>query len=659
MQKATLAIHCLLLTAAWWAAAGTAQAQVTALDAQADLFRQVFPDVERGSWQAVENLPAADRQRLNDYILWPDLRATYYRARLASTDPTEIEAFIEDHGTLKPARDLRYRYALHLARNDQSADYLNIYASYYQGAGDARLDCLALAAEIDTGQTTRVAPRAIDLWLVGKSQVSECDPVFSYLYEQQLLKSSHYLERYALAIDAREFSLARWLGKKISDQHVAVATAWQKAAANPEQFSRQHLNYQTDEVTREQLVYAIERLTYRDPEIALELWRQLDRMQPFSAQQQLLTEQHIALWTARDRLPRGYELLVALPLAAQSDEVARWRARTSLRKQSWQNLLNDISLMSADEQSDESWRYWRAIAQQETGEDETSANELLALSEERSYYGFLAADELGLGYALGHADTAVDGAVLADLASRPELIRARELFRVGLDGRGRSEWDAATSYLSKAEKAQAAILANRWGWHSRAIATSARAGQYDDLSLRYPLPYLDLFSEHASKAEIPETWAYGVARSESLFMRDVRSHAGAIGLMQLMPATGKQVAGEIQLSYRGLPTLTDPNSNIRLGTTYLSKMAARFDGNRVLATAAYNAGPHRVDRWLPESGSIDARIWVENIPFNETREYVRRVLGAQTIFHWRVNGDIRRLSDELGEIQAPNQMASN
>ena len=135
-------------------------------------------------------------------------------------------------------------------------------------------------------------------------------------------------------------------------------------------------------------------------------------------------------------------------------------------------------------------------------------------------------------------------------------------------------------------------------------------------------------------------------------MRDIRSSAGAIGLMQLMPATGRVVAREINLPYSGLDTLTNPLENIRLGTLYLSQMAERFGGNRVLATAAYNAGPHRVDRWLPEQGSIDTRIWIENIPFNETRKYVRRVMAADTIFYWRMTGKIRRLSSELGIVEA-------
>jgi soluble lytic murein transglycosylase len=280
---------------------------------------------------------------------------------------------------------------------------------------------------------------------------------------------------------------------------------------------------------------------------------------------------------------------------------------------------------------------------------------LTELGGERSYYGFLAADQLGVPYALGDSAFVPDEARLSELRARPDLVRARELFMVGLDGRGRSEWDAVVRYFDTADKMQAAILASRWGWHSRAIAAAASVGEYDDLALRYPMPFNETFLEYSEDASISPTWAYGVARSESLFMRDVRSSAGAIGLMQLMPATGKDVAQRINLPYSGLDTLTNPDSNIRLGTTYLGEMVERFGGNRVLATAAYNAGPHRVDAWLPQVGELDARIWIENIPFNETRGYVRRVLAADTIFHWRMTGEVRRLSDELLVVSASSK----
>lgn len=628
------------------------------IDQQRTLFKKTHAAAERGSWATVAALSQADRALLESYVLWPDLRATYLRATLKNADHDEIDTFLEQYGTLKPARDLRYRYALHLGATNDLAGFLGIYQQFYQGLDVAALDCLALRAELAGGRDKRIVNRAKSLWLVGKSQANECDPVFEYLKAQNILTSADYLRRFELAIDAREFALAKWLGRSIGQANVDIAVQWENARSDPEEFARRHLNWTSDENTRKQLAYAIERLTYRDPDIAHELWTQLKDVHSFSIEQELLTDRHIALWTARDRLPDAYLRLMQLSAAAQNDEVSRWRARTSLRQENWQNLLRDITQMSEDERASEEWMYWYNIALRRQGDSATAEAALRALAKERSYYGFLAADEMQLTYALTDVEYAVDDALITQLEQRPELMRARELFKVGLDGRGRSEWDRAIAYLAPEEKVQAAKLASRWGWHSRAISTIASAGQYDDLVLRYPLPYHTTFEQHAATASIPSQWAYGIARSESLFMRDVRSSAGAIGLMQLMPATGKEVAERISLPYAGVDTLTNPQSNIRLGTSYLGQMAKRYSGNRVLATAAYNAGPHRVDRWLPLSGTQDARIWIENIPFNETRKYVRRVMAAETIFHWRMTGEVLRLSTELDHVDSASLVAA-
>jgi soluble lytic murein transglycosylase len=618
-----------------------------ALDSQRALFKRVYADVERGNWSAVEALSATERQSLEDYVLWPDLRAAWFRANLSNVDHGQVEDYLNRYGVLKPARELRYRYAVHLARIGHLDSYLNVYQQFYQGLDVAKLDCLALQAELEAGRTVRVVNRAIDLWTVGENQVEECDPIFQFLSEHNHLGQTQYLRRFELAIDAREFSIAHWLGKSIDQKHIDIAGRWITAQRNPESFVRNDKKWPNDAATREQLVYAIERITYDDPELALTLWAGISKGKRFSAEQELRTSRHIALWMARDNLPGAYELLIKLPLAAQNNEVMRWRARSSLRKHNWSNLLADIDAMSKAELETEEWRYWRGIALQRNNRIPEGTAILAELATERSYYGFLAADELSLPYALGENAFIADEERLAELGHQPELVRARELFEVGLDGRGRSEWDATVGRFDKADKMQAAILAHRWGWHSRAIAAAASVGDYDDLSLRYPMPYDETFQEYATEASISPTWAYGVARSESLFMRDVRSRAGAIGLMQLMPATGKQVARSINLPYSGLDTLTNPEVNIRLGTTYLGQMANRYGGNQVLATAAYNAGPHRVDAWLPQVGDLDARVWIENIPFNETRAYVRRVLAAETIFHWRMTGEARRLSDEM------------
>jgi len=624
----------------------------TQLEQQRALFQSVFESVERGEWTAVDALSSDDRYTLEQYALWPDLRAAWLRANIDSVSGSEVDAFVQQYGTLRPARELRYRYALNFALHNDLPGYLRIYEQFYQGQDIEKLDCLALQAEIEAGRHRRVELRAIDLWLVGKSQVSECDPVFEYLDERKLLGLVEYQRRYRLAIDARNFTLARWLAKRINQRYVDETTEWLQAEKDPADFLERKRSGSDDEILREQLTYAVERLTYRDPEIALKLWDRVSGKYTFSEAQKLLTARHIALWAARDGLPGAYELLLALTPAAWNDEVLRWRARTSLRESRWARLLADIALMADSERSGEEWRYWQAIASIESGLALPAVTDLESLRRERSFYGFLSADKLGEDYALDSAALLVDEEKLAKLESRPDVIRARELFLVGLDSRGRSEWDAVVRYLPDDAKVQAAILAHRWGWHSRAIATAASLGEYGDLSLRYPLPYKENFEASSDLARISPTWAYGIARSESLFMHDVRSHAGAVGLMQIMPATGRDVAEKIQVPYAGLITLTDPASNIRLGTTYLAQMSERYGGNQVLATAAYNAGPHRVDQWLPANGTVDARIWIENIPFNETREYVKRVLAAQAIFHWRMTGKISRLSDELLLVQA-------
>ena len=309
--------------------------------------------------------------------------------------------------------------------------------------------------------------------------------------------------------------------------------------------------------------------------------------------------------------------------------------------------------MPQDQQYEEEWRFWLAYASEKSG-DQTYAQQVFkALAGERSYYGFLSADIAGVEYQFADNPLIADAATIARLERRDAFIRARELFYVGLESRGRSEWDAAVAWLTTEQKLQASILAHRWGWHSRAIATAAMAGRLDDLEIRYPLPYRQAFEKHASASNVQHSWAYGIARSESLFMRDIRSSAGAIGLMQIMPETGKRTARKLKQPYAGHVTLTDPDSNIRLGTAYLRIMMDRFDDNRVLATAAYNAGPVNVEAWLPDSGSIDGLIWIENIPYNETRKYVRRVFATDTIFHWRLTGEFRRLMPQLNPISAP------
>ena len=338
------------------------QTHTTQIEQQRELFRTVHASVERGSWSEIDDLSAPDRQLLENYVLWPDLRATWLRANIETVPSTEIESFTKQYGALRPARELRYQAALNLVRNGDLAGYLRIYQQFYQGQDIAKLDCLALQAEIKAGRIQDVDIRAIDLWMVGDSQVSECDSVFEYLDDRNLLGIVEYQKRYARAVEKRNFTLAQWLAKKIDQQHVDAATQWRMAQANPSDFLKASRRRSGNRVLREQLVYATEQLTYRDPKIARKLWGRVVKKHKFSEAQKLMTAQHIALWTARDNLRGAYNLLTRLAPAAQSDEVLRWRARTSLRGGHWINLLADIAMMTDAEQKTEEWQYWQAVA---------------------------------------------------------------------------------------------------------------------------------------------------------------------------------------------------------------------------------------------------------------------------------------------------------
>ena len=640
----------LLVALAFLAPAAAADTATQSLLAeQRRVFKEVYPRAELGDWR-----PAAKHDALlQQYVLWPDLRVAWLRTRVRNNDFSEIDDFLDQYGTLKPARELRYRYALSLGHKGRLTQYFDLYQQFFQGLEIANLDCLALQAEIEAGREKRIVNRGIDKWLVGKNQVDECDPVFDHLRASGILGTEQYRQRYELAVAARQFPLARYLARTLPAAYQESARQWTAVVSDPEKFLQAHNTSSDSAVYREQLLYAAERIAYRRPDVAAKLWQDLSGQYPFGAAQRISISRHIALWAARNHLDEAYSMLLALPQDAVDKEVHYWRVRTSLRRHDWKAVVKAIADMPADEQQAAEWRYWLAIASEHTGNQVLADTLFAELASERSFYGFLAADQAGRNYNFSDNRLIANEATIDQLGQRKSMIRARELFLVGLDGRGRSEWDRSLELLSDEQMLQASILAHRWGWHSRAIATAATVGEFDDLELRYPLPYRQAFEKYASGSNILHSWVLGVARSESLFMRDVRSSAGAVGLMQLMPETGRRTAKEFHLPYAGQVTLTDPDSNIQLGTAYLRKLMDRFDNNRVLATAAYNAGPLNVDRWLPDHGDVDALIWIENIPYKETRKYVRRVLATDTIFHWRLTGKTRRLLPELTTVSAP------
>ncbi|MCB1646322.1 MAG: lytic transglycosylase domain-containing protein, partial [Pseudomonadales bacterium] len=299
------------------------------------------------------------------------------------------------------------------------------------------------------------------------------------------------------------------------------------------------------------------------------------------------------------------------------------------------NLLPDAT------QATSRWQYWKARILALTGEptETTAATEIYRqLAGGRNFYGFLAADRLGLPYNFEDEPADVGMEEILSLESTPGIERALELFAMGDLVQARREWFSTTRQFSHREKIVAAQVGRKWGWHKQAIQSMIDAEAWNDLSVRFPLAYLDTFVSAARKTDIPSQWGMAIARQESAFMADARSGAGAMGLMQLLPDTARMTARRNGIPYKSRQDLIDPHTNITLGTAYLGAMLRRFNNNRVIASAAYNAGPSRVSGW--QDGSLPLDVWIETIPFTETRNYVQNVLMFSTIYGRLTGHDI-------------------
>jgi soluble lytic murein transglycosylase len=262
---------------------------------------------------------------------------------------------------------------------------------------------------------------------------------------------------------------------------------------------------------------------------------------------------------------------------------------------------------------------------EETAGPEAAAQLFGELSELRDYYGYLAADRLHRRYSLNVRPSPDDPKAQAALAAEPGLVRAHELFACDMADEAAVEWTAVLGSAEPATKVQAAHLAARWGWYAESIAMLAQAAEWDDVRLRYPRPYPEAVAEASKVASVPADWILGVMRQESLYRQDAVSRADARGLMQMLPSTATAVARRWHLVSPRKETLFDPPVAVTLGAAYLRELLDRYSGQLSLSLAAYNAGSASVSRWLPAK-SMDADVWIENIPYSETRAYVQHIL---------------------------------
>ncbi|WJW75366.1 transglycosylase SLT domain-containing protein [Thiohalobacter sp. IOR34] len=616
------------------------------LTAQRERFRQAYAALERGQEARARRLARG----LEDYPLYPYLEERRLRRQGSGASDAEIRTFLDRWPDGPLAERLRRSWLKRLARQKAWPRFL----AFYREPQSAELQCYRLQALL-----ARQPPDADWLqharrqWLVGRSQPDSCDPVFKVLLASPAMSSELIWQRIELAIDNGKLSLARWLGGKLSAADRRWVERWRAAHRRPARTLRDPALAKDNPLVRKILVHALQRLARSDPPSARAHWQRLRQRHAFSPAQRAAVQRSIALHAAYRYLPEARAWLDSIPAEARDRRSREWRARTALQAADWPDLLAAILAMPEEERNATEWRWWRAVALENSGRADQARSLFATLAGERHYYGFLAADRLQQDYRLGHRAISADRAALdALLAIHPGLLRAGELYRLEMRLAARREWRHASAALTPRQLELAAALAHRWGWHDQAIATAARSRHRDDLELRFPLVYTAQVEQTARRFKLDPAWIFGVMRQESAFKADARSPAGALGLMQLMPATGRHTARLLRLPRPTTATLLQAGANIRLGSGYLKRVLERFAGNEVLATAAYNAGPLRVQRWLPKTDGMPAARWVDTLPYRETRGYVRGVLAFTTVYDLRLDGGARPLSSRMPEIPA-------
>jgi soluble lytic murein transglycosylase len=358
----------------------------------------------------------------------------------------------------------------------------------------------------------------------------------------------------------------------------------------------------------------------------------------------------VAYEAAREHRAEALEWFARAGDTPLEDRQLAWKTRAALRAGDWKLVRESIDRMSFAVSHQPAWIYWYGRALAAAGEEMGSRAYYLRIAGQADFYGLLAAEELGYTLALPDVTHVPSDQELAAAEAEPGLKRALELIRLGIRVEGVREWLFTIRSFDDARLIAAAELARRAGVYDRAIHTADRTSRLHNFSLRYPMPYQDVFRDYAATHNVDEAWVLGVARQESRFITDARSSAGAAGLMQVMPGTARYMAARIGLrNYRS--KVTDVETNVTLGAAYLRLVLQQL-GSPVLASAAYNAGPSRARRWRDDK-PLEGAVYVESIPFPETRDYVKKVMSNSVYYSAVLDRKPVPLKTRLGTIQPP------
>ena len=584
-------------------------------------------------------------EKLQTYPLYPYLRYNYLRTRLHKVPKQEIIDFMDTYPNFIATDSLRISWLKQLARQRKWQTFLD----HYTQQQSPTLRCYQLQARINTNKQAYLLEDIRTVWLTGESLPDQCNQAFQLLYQSELMTDELVWKRIRLAMANNKIGLASYLARRLSQNQKIWAERWIATYHNPYRETRK-VRYADLPITREILADGLKRLAHQSINRALRNWENLQSHYRFTSAEQDEVNAILAVRAAKRKHSKTIALLEAINSASDNPEVFHWRLLTALRNRDWQRLYQ-WTKAPPPEVLKYRWIYWRGRALEQLGETEKAYEAFASIADAREYYGFLAADRIGAPYQMNHIPSPANNEAIATVKNLPGIRRAKELYLLYNNYSARREWHHTLASMTSYQQQIAAKIAAEWGWHDRVIVTLGQARMYDNLELRFPLVYQDKITDYARERNLDRAWIFAVMRAESAFIATAKSPAGALGLMQVMPATGRLTAGKIKLRKFSTKDLLRPGTNIAIGTAYLKEMLDTFSGNYVLATAAYNAGPTQTIKWLPKKACQAADIWVEQIPFNETRNYVRRVLLYAGVYDWRLGLTVKPLEQRMQLVQ--------
>ncbi len=596
--------------------------------------------------------PDNDSAALASYVLYAYLQAARLAYALEHAGAGEAEAdrltatFLDAHRGEAVAAPLHRAWLESLARRNEWHALLEHFDT---AVATEALECGRLNARIALGQTAGLEAELAQRWLTPWRLPPECEPAFQWLRDQGGVDDALVAERVRRLLDNGQASFARVIARRLPDDQAKPLLVWADLIEKPAESIDALLAAPAVDADAAQLLDGFARLARGAPREALNRFDALLRARLTSTEAASKAARALALGLAWDRDAEALDFFARVAPQDLDDDALEWLVRAALWKGDWRAARNGIAAMSPAKQTEAAWRYWTGRTAEAAGEPAVARERYGSLAEDDNYYSAMAAARLGKRVAPHVARFPADEATIERMAHGAPFVRAHELLLCGLRPLATLEWRAGYAALEDALKPQAVHLAARWGLYDIAVATATSHGVFNDYELLYPRPYAKEVAGAVELTRLEEPLLYGVLRQESLFRPDATSLAGAAGIAQLGYSTATSTASRWQLPRPSRADLYDPETSIRLGAARLTTLIDKYAAQLPVALAAYNAGESAAERWLPEQ-ALDSDIWIENIPYNETRAYVRRVLWHSLVFGWIEDGRPKSTKSWLGSV---------